>query len=391
MFSISSILRGAWSIEPSYADSYGVLVARMLNGDSFSDMKQEFIETHETTQKTDSDKFVAHFWINSVITKYDQYCGNRGMLWYANALNSVLQDSDCQGVILIIDSGGGEAKASHELIKEIREAQKPVLALVHGMACSAAYDIASACHEVYASSPTDMVGSIGTFMEFADMRPLWEEKGVKFHKITATKSTLKNSDFEEARKGNYKPLQERIINPLQEAFESRVREHRNGKINTDFDKEIFAGQVFRASENTGLIDGIKDFDSVYQRVMKLSQKNISTYNNSNMNQEQSESLIQSTIKAMTGYVPQSQFEALQAQVKDLTSELSEKDKVIEAQKSEIVGLKADVEKFGSQPGAMHTEVKSSGKEIEVDNEALAEYNRISEQVEASVKGGGEWM
>ncbi len=72
-------------------------------------------------------------------------------------------------IVLQIDSPGGEVSGTQQLADVIKSVQKPVVAFVDGMMASAALWIGSAADEIIASTPQDIIGSIGTMMSFGDM------------------------------------------------------------------------------------------------------------------------------------------------------------------------------------------------------------------------------
>ena len=80
----------------------------------------------------------------------------------AAMLDSALADPQVAGILLDIDSPGGEASGSFELARRVREASavKPVWAVANDSAYSAAYAIGSAATRLIVSE-TGGVGSIG--------------------------------------------------------------------------------------------------------------------------------------------------------------------------------------------------------------------------------------
>jgi signal peptide peptidase SppA len=81
---------------------------------------------------------------------------------------------------LDIDSPGGEAVGAFEAAALVRSvgAKKPVTAVVNGMACSAAYALASAATTIIAT-PSAIVGNIGVVMLHRDLSGAFEKAGVK--------------------------------------------------------------------------------------------------------------------------------------------------------------------------------------------------------------------
>lgn len=78
----------------------------------------------------------------------------------ATDFSAALSNPSVKGIVLGIDSPGGQASGIAEFASMVRRADKPVVAYVDGMAASAAYWIASAASDVVLSK-TGEVGSIG--------------------------------------------------------------------------------------------------------------------------------------------------------------------------------------------------------------------------------------
>lgn len=89
-------------------------------------------------------------------------------------------DREVAGILLDINSPGGEATGMFALAATIRAARgsKPVVAFVNDVAASAAYGIASAADEIVVS-PTSIVGSIGVVMLHLDRSKELADKGIK--------------------------------------------------------------------------------------------------------------------------------------------------------------------------------------------------------------------
>lgn len=86
-------------------------------------------------------------------------------------------DDSIQGMVLQINSPGGSVDGTEALAAEIRAAreQKPIVALVDGMAHSAAYWIASQASVIMMAGRTSSVGSIGVYILLMDSSQRAEE------------------------------------------------------------------------------------------------------------------------------------------------------------------------------------------------------------------------
>ena len=104
----------------------------------------------------------------------------------AAMLDAALVDASITGILLDIDSPGGEAGGVFELAQRVRAANavKPVWAVASDSAFSAAYAIASAASRIYVSQ-TGGVGSIGVIAMHVDQTARDAQDGYRFTAVTA--------------------------------------------------------------------------------------------------------------------------------------------------------------------------------------------------------------
>ncbi len=104
----------------------------------------------------------------------------------ATMLDSALADPQVSGILLDIDSPGGEASGSFELARRVREvaAMKPVWAVANDAAYSAAYAIAASAQRLFVTE-TGGVGSIGVIALHVDQSVKDAKDGYRFTAITA--------------------------------------------------------------------------------------------------------------------------------------------------------------------------------------------------------------
>lgn len=104
----------------------------------------------------------------------------------AAMLDAALADPQIGGILLDIDSPGGEASGSFELARRVREAAaiKPIWAVANDAAYSAAYAIASSAQRLFVTE-TGGVGSIGVIALHVDQSVKDANEGYRFTAITA--------------------------------------------------------------------------------------------------------------------------------------------------------------------------------------------------------------
>lgn len=85
-------------------------------------------------------------------------------------LEDMERDDKVDNIVFLINSPGGMAEGLFDLCDRIKQCSKPTYAYITGMACSAAYAIASACKSIYAEkdAETGCCGCYAEAMEFSD-------------------------------------------------------------------------------------------------------------------------------------------------------------------------------------------------------------------------------
>jgi signal peptide peptidase SppA len=113
----------------------------------------------------------------------------------ARDFQAAIENPYVRGIVLEINSPGGEATGINELAEAIYQARgtKPIVAYVEGAGASAAYWLASAAGEIV-MDPTAIVGSIGVVMSYTDTRERDERNGARRLEIVSSQSPNKRSD-----------------------------------------------------------------------------------------------------------------------------------------------------------------------------------------------------
>lgn len=126
----------------------------------------------------------------------------------AAMLDAAVADPMVSGILLDIDSSGGEASGSFELARRVREAAtiKPVWAVANDAAYSAAYAIAASAQRLFVTE-TGGVGSIGVIALHVDQSIKDANDGYRYTAITAG-----------AHKNDYSPHE-----PLSDAAKSELQ------------------------------------------------------------------------------------------------------------------------------------------------------------------------
>lgn len=174
-------------------------------------------------------------------------------------LDAALADPSVRGILLDVDSPGGEASGSFDIARRVREAAaiKPVWAVANDSAFSAAYAIASAAKRVIVTE-TGGVGSIGVIAMHVDQSARDAQDGVRYTAITAG---IRKNDY-----SPHEPLsteaQARLqleVNRLYDIFVSHVAAMRG--ITEDAVRNTEAGLYFGPEGvSAWLADSVMSFD-----------------------------------------------------------------------------------------------------------------------------------
>lgn len=281
MLYLHHIFNGIWMIESDYAANFLPIIASYIKGEAIlenisgkehkpfisfaTEQAQKYTVSRWYDERPEDapENSVAILNIQGAITKHNQFCGPTGMVAQANLLERCYANDNIKGIVINMESGGGEAYAMQVFNDAIARRNKPVVGFVNDIACSAAFGNISGCDTIIANRKLARVGSIGTYQTIIDHTEYFKKQGIDIKEIYATASTDKNADFYEAMKGNDAPLR-KTIDVFNESFLSQIEENRSGKLKTDR-KEWGTGKVFFAEEardKHGLIDDIDTFENV---------------------------------------------------------------------------------------------------------------------------------
>jgi protease IV len=177
-----------------------------------------------------------------------------------HTMREVEEDSTIQGVILRIDSPGGDGIASDDILHEARRLsqKKPTVISMSDDAASGGYFIAMTGDPVLAYSNT-LTGSIGVFFGKVDLQELYKKVGLKKELITRGKFAAIDSEAkpltDEERAKLRKEIEEFYRGFVQRVADGRKRPY-------DQIEPLAQGRVWLGSQarQNGLVDEIGGLD-----------------------------------------------------------------------------------------------------------------------------------
>jgi protease-4 len=408
---LHSLINGKWFIHKPYGQALLPSLFSILEGKDLTlkspDRESDFLISAKTSKSTivsaasyfsgenKADEYVAIVRLKDPIYKYDQECGPSGTKSKMNRMDAYKNDDSCVGVVLDIDSGGGQVSGTPEFYDFISAFGKPVVAYTDGMMCSAAYYIGSAASYLIANKRADAIGSIGVMVHFIDVTGMYEKKGATVITEYATQSTEKNRAFEELLKGNADLYIKTELDTVAETFINDIKSVRSG-----VSEEAFKGGTWDAqgSLERNLIDSIGTLQDAVNKAFELS-KSGSTNSNNNKNSKKatmskktkSFAAIQeilaiegegiATISTITG---KSGVQITEAHLEKLENALVAKDAALVAANSKVTTAEGNVTTIETAVNAAITIAKLEGvveaeattaQKIEVLGAKVLEYGK----------------
>ncbi|ADG13582.1 signal peptide peptidase SppA, 36K type [Methanocaldococcus infernus ME] len=190
--------------------------------------------------------------------------------YYINLLDKLEKDKSVKGVLLIINSPGGEVVASEELAKKVKEVseKKPVVAYIQTIGASGAYMVASSSNYIVAQRHS-VVGSIGVRMDIIHFYGLMKKLGINVTTIKAGKYKDIGSPYRPMTPEEKKIL-EKMINETYNYFIMWVAKNRNLSIN--YTKKIAEGKIYLGEDakKVGLVDEVGDEEVALKKLEELA-------------------------------------------------------------------------------------------------------------------------
>lgn len=192
---------------------------------------------------------------------------------FARRFKAAVNDDNVGGIIIDVDSPGGNVLGVPEAAEVVRGARgsKPIVAVANYDACSAAYWLASAATE-FVASPSAEVGSIGVYTYHEDVSKALEMDGVK---VTLVRSGPNKAETfpafpltDEARAH----MQSRV-DAYYNQFVGSVAAHRGLDVAAVKDR-FGGGRAFGAVDalDRGMVDRVATMDEEIARMAALLSK-----------------------------------------------------------------------------------------------------------------------
>lgn len=179
-------------------------------------------------------------------------------------IRKVRDDDDVAAVVYRIDSPGGDAVASEEILREVKllSQKKPTIISFSDVAASGGYYIASTGDAIVAQ-PNTITGSIGVIFMKMNLRGVYDKLGITKDIVSRGKMAVYDSDYVGFSDGAHAKLRD-MIDEIYGNFLQRVATAR-GKKPEDI-KPLAEGRVWtgQQAKDRGLVDALGGIEEAAQ-------------------------------------------------------------------------------------------------------------------------------
>jgi len=266
---LASIKSQQWMIRPEAVQNFALAaleVGEKSSGDERADSYWEQFYTLRKAAFIDGNG-IAHIEVRgALLDKSPAIYETLGLVTRYSTLiaeTEAIKTQGAKGVIFHIDSPGGTVAGVIEGGQAIADLGIPTVAFCSGLACSAAYWLASGADYIIAT-PSATIGNVGAIISWADCTAFWEEMGIEFKALVSEGADLKSTFHLEPDEAQLEFLQE-SINEAGAAFRQHVSEGRKAA-GAELDDEVWRAGWYSGDRALalGLADGIGPLaDAVY--------------------------------------------------------------------------------------------------------------------------------
>lgn len=202
---------------------------------------------------------------------YNRYIGMVSYDEIRNAVFSAIEADGIDGIVLNMDTPGGQASGISELsdfLHEVDSNIKPIYTYTGTAMASGGYWLGSLGREIYAAKLAT-VGSIGVITTHASYSKMYEKAGIEVTVLRAGEFKALGSPYEKLDDKARSQIESQM-NAIYDVFLETVAENRGASVNSL--KETAAeGRVFIGADSVtvGLVDNITSFDTA---IAEISQK-----------------------------------------------------------------------------------------------------------------------
>jgi protease IV len=167
-------------------------------------------------------------------------------------LERAKNDVGVKAVVLHVESPGGSAAASQEILNELGRLEKPIVVSMGDVVASGGYYISAKADKIVAL-PATLTGSIGVISEIPNLKGLFDKLGIEMEVFTGGKHKDMYAGLRELTPEE-KVIMQEITDQIYDQFVQVVVEGRG--LSEDKVRELATGQLYTGvqAKELGLVD-----------------------------------------------------------------------------------------------------------------------------------------
>ncbi len=228
---------------------------------------EDYFET--LSEKSEKDK-IAVLYASGTISEGDGFDGIQSKT-YVDAIRKISQNDKIKALVLRVNSPGGSANASEEILYELMQlkTKMPIVVSFGDVAASGGYYIAQASDKIYAQ-PNTITGSIGVFGMIPNAQKLFNNFGLDFDEVKTNANADQLKDVMTPMSATAKNTMQKSIVLIYGKFVNHVATNR--KLTYEQVDKIGEGRVWSGTraKQIGLVDDFGSLDTAIKEAAKLA-------------------------------------------------------------------------------------------------------------------------
>jgi len=185
-----------------------------------------------------------------------------------NQLERAKKDVAVKAIVIQVESPGGSAAASQEILNELEQLEKPIVVSFGDLAASGGYYISSKADKIVAL-PGTLTGSIGVISEMPNLKGLFEKLGIEMEVFTAGEHKDMYAGLRELTPEE-KVIMQEMTDQLYDQFIQVVAEGRS--LSEEKVRELATGQLYTGvqAKELGLVDELGGLNTAIDLAASLA-------------------------------------------------------------------------------------------------------------------------
>jgi protease-4 len=264
-----------------------------------STLKDEDVNSKQKREQEKNKIAIIH--VEGAIVTGDIGFNTAGSGGIVKKINKARDDKNVKGIVLRVNSPGGDVYASTMITNALEEFQstgRPVIASMGDIAASGGVWVTTTSEEIWAENTT-LTGSIGVYGIYPDLSPLAKWAGINYDGVSMTKA----GEIYDVRRGMNDEINKQFREGIENFYKDFVAKVANNR-GMDFSEvlKVAGGRIWRGDKahEIGLVDKLGSLDdAINSMATKLELENYKafSYNNEVEFEDYLNSLLQSVVPA----------------------------------------------------------------------------------------------